>query len=378
MRSKFWRLTPAVVPRFPLIIGSETGWLHFWMAASQREPRHAFAEPASVREAGRAARVVALGAPLAEISTLVCLRRGASGTRRAMAGRGDRVSCRAVSDGGVLPVEFAGHGDHMCLAFSSVAEQREVAAAFVRSGLEAHDRVWYLADGDRGRVLSFLRADGVEVEEPLANGQLAVLGAQESYLGELPFDPDRAVAMLHQAREDALAAGYHGLRVTGEMGWGARQAPGCELLEDYERRVQAVFEGSPAAALCQYDRGAFATARLDGLIGVHRQLARPPLISPDGLLRISYASGWLRLVGEVDLSNRALLTRALERVADGGDIHLDARGVEFIDLSGIQPLLETADLLAPEHRLVLEHPSRAMRRLLELLGNYEGLFELWR
>lgn len=280
-------------------------------------------------------------------------------------------------DGGVLPVELAGHGDHLCFGFSSVAEQQEVAVAFVRSGLEAGDCVWYLVDGDPGRVLAFLRVGGVEVDELLANRQLVVRAAQESYLRELPFDPDRAVAMLHEARDQAVVHGYQGLRVVGEMDWAARQIPGAELLEDYERRVQELFEGSPVAALCQYDRGAFGAARLEGLLGLHPRLARLPLTSADGLLRISYAEGWLRVVGEVDLSNRALLARALTRAAVGeGDVRIDAGELEFIDLSGIRLLLETAGALAPDHRLVLENPSGAARRLLELVDGDGGLIEL--
>ncbi len=276
------------------------------------------------------------------------------------------MSCGLVDEDGI-PAELVGHGDHVCVEFTSVAEQQEVAAAFVRSGLEAGDRVWYLADGDPRRVLVFLRSCGVLVGEPLASGQLVVLAARQSYLRDSGFDPERTVERLNRAREDALAAGYRGFRVTGEMGWGARVTPGAERLEDYERQVQAVFEGHRAAALCQYDRRMFATARLDRVIGLHPKRARHPLISADGALRISHASGWVRVVGELDLSNRSLLAVALGRAA-GGDIHIEADQLEFIDLSGIQPLLETAAALAPDHRLVLEHPSSAVCRLLELLG----------
>lgn len=83
--------------------------------------------------------------------------------------------------------------------------------------------------------------------QPLARGQLVVAAAKEPYLRELPFDPDRMVASLHPAVDEALADGFDGFRVTGDMCWGARDVPAAQLFEDYEECVNEVLTTRPAS-----------------------------------------------------------------------------------------------------------------------------------
>jgi hypothetical protein len=74
------------------------------------------------------------------------------------------------------------------------------------------------------------------VGDAVARGQLAVMPAADSYLSELPFDPERMVSSLH-ALDDALADGYRGLSVAGEMSWAAPGVRGAERLEEYDERA---------------------------------------------------------------------------------------------------------------------------------------------
>ena len=52
------------------------------------------------------------------------------------------------------------------------------------------------------------------------------------------FDPDRMIAMLHQAVEDALDAGFTGLCAGGDMSWLLDETPGSEWLVEYEARAE--------------------------------------------------------------------------------------------------------------------------------------------
>ena len=75
-----------------------------------------------------------------------------------------------------------------------------------------------------------------------------------------------------------------------------------------------------------------------------------------------------RLVGELDASNVGMLGDALEReVTKGGDLTLDLGGLAFMDSSGIQVLIKTAQDLSDNGRLILRSPGDLVRRILSLI-----------
>jgi anti-anti-sigma factor len=75
-----------------------------------------------------------------------------------------------------------------------------------------------------------------------------------------------------------------------------------------------------------------------------------------------------RLLGELDASNAAQLWAAIEPELDqSGDLTLDLTGLAFMDSSGIQILVNTAQGLADEANLILVSPGSLVRRLLNLI-----------
>ena len=75
-----------------------------------------------------------------------------------------------------------------------------------------------------------------------------------------------------------------------------------------------------------------------------------------------------RLVGELDASNVGELRDVLDPVvAEGGDLTLDLGGLAFMDSSGIQILVSTAQGLGDRGNLVLLSPGPLVRRLLSLI-----------
>jgi anti-anti-sigma factor len=75
-----------------------------------------------------------------------------------------------------------------------------------------------------------------------------------------------------------------------------------------------------------------------------------------------------RLIGELDASNVGMLSGALGReVGEGGDLTLDLGGLAFMDSSGIQVLIKTAQDLGTNGRLILQSPGELVRRILSLI-----------
>jgi anti-anti-sigma factor len=273
-----------------------------------------------------------------------------------------------------LPVDGIARGDHVCAVLDGQAVQEELVTEFVGAGLRRHERVAYFAgDSSPERVLGMLHAGGISTAEPLAQGQLLVVPAEDGYLSEGPFDPGRRVAGLNAAIDAALADGYSGLRATGEQ-WSTRELPREELLVEYETKVGKLCAARSAMGLCQYDSRRCERQLLDTMQELHGHVARNPLVSANQLLRVvplsadAHGNSWLRITGEADLSNSALLLAALE---DGGcgDVHLDLRRLRFMDLKGVEVLQQLTDALRRSQRkLVLHNAPATLRRIVEIVG----------
>jgi anti-sigma B factor antagonist len=75
-----------------------------------------------------------------------------------------------------------------------------------------------------------------------------------------------------------------------------------------------------------------------------------------------------RLIGELDASNVSSLSEALQPEIDrGGDLTLDLAGLAFMDSTGIQVLVRTAQGLEGRGDLILVSPGTLVRRILELI-----------
>ena len=264
--------------------------------------------------------------------------------------------------GNSTSADSVGHGAHACVVFDHDAERDEVVADFVEEGLERGERVACFANGGGpGEAFAAFEAAGVAYRDVLACGQLVIR--------ESPM-----TASLDAEIDAALADGFSGYRVTGDMSWATEPSAGPERLDAVEARVEALCRGRLAAALCQYDRRRFGAERVDRLERLHPARVCTPAVSDDGWLRIGRprrpGGAWLRVTGELDLASSPLFARELDTTLDTGeeDVHVDLARLRFIDLAAARVLHERArELEAAGRRLVLHHPPALARRLFALL-----------
>lgn len=261
-------------------------------------------------------------------------------------------------------------GDHCCLAFDAETERAAAVAAFIHAGLAAGDQVLYFSDTGVGRAVGMLAGREIAPESYLSSGQLLVQPAGQAYLGQRPFDATSMLDVVAEHIQQAVRRGYSGLRIVGEMTWAVRNGVPPDRLWEFEGRLTDLVAARPASALCLYDRRGFSPGEVAAAEQTHpRGVAASP-VHDDGMLRIlaTQLPPGLRLVGEMDLSNGYVLDGALRAAADGGhgDVCVDASALEFIDVPGVSLLVEAAQRLGDNRRLVLESPGRVVRRILEL------------
>lgn len=269
--------------------------------------------------------------------------------------------------GGLPLLDRVALGDHVCWAVDDDAVRMEAIAGFVRAGLQARHQVHYCGD-DPASVLAGLTRHGIGTGPATAAGQLIVQSAESSYLACGHFDPEATIALWHRQIADALAAGYLGIRVVGDMTWATRGIPGRDRLPWYEAQVNTVFLGGYVAGVCAYDRRVFDPLELRRLSWAHHGAASTgSAYDPGTSLRIARTRNprGVRLSGEVDLSNRIALTTLVEHLFDDGgpEVTVDLTDLTFADTASVRILVAAADSGAGRIRLVGCSP--AVLRLLD-------------
>ena len=279
---------------------------------------------------------------------------------------------------------------HACLVPVSTEHLWEVTARWLATGLASRERVVYFADETEDLVLRRLGEDSVAVDPALDSGQLVVVSTEQTRaVVDGPASGLRVLLRDHAA--DAADAGWTGLRLAGE-GWHAlrRSGPGVGKLLELEDVLEEAVAGDPnTRMLCRYDRRHFDEAAVGALRAAHHTELVTPGMYDDNLLRISTVgthgragtSGGaetigVRLAGEVDHSNRAEISRALDGAIDvalrsptsAAEITVDVSSLRFLDVGGAMELVRTADCFPVSHVLVVVGAAPRVVRVLDRCG----------
>lgn len=272
----------------------------------------------------------------------------------------------------VRQVDRVRPGDHLCLAFDTDDEQREVLTAFLVAGLARGEKVVYFTDTTAPEmVLGWLLARNIDGDLARARGQLEIRAAQDVYVTVGRFDPATTVGALDHLVAQAQSAGFTGLRISAEMSWALRGHGGANELARFEQQIQQVHDIRGLVALCQYDRRVFGSAAADGMCQLHPLRIEATPLHEDEALRLTpmFDPPGLRVAGTIDLATSPALAAALQEYAvrQAGDVYVDMSDLAFIDVSGLRVLVETAADLATR-RLHVLNLAPGLRRVVRLVG----------
>jgi anti-anti-sigma factor len=260
-------------------------------------------------------------------------------------------------------------GQHLCALYQDQDERQRLTAAVVRGALAAGDRVMYLPAGPQDGALALLEAGGIETGRPLRGGQLLVHSFGEVYGDPVTMDLARLVAAFRLALSQSLAAGFPGLRITGEMGGHPGPAGSLERLVRWERMVSRMLGEVGIAAICQYDQRQLDEPAAAIIAAEHSGVATGGQRLPLALFIASATPPALRVEGELDLTNGAALARVLRaRLAAGPRLRVDLGGVTFADVGSLREIYQIAAGLPAGGQITLANATGPVRRVLELAG----------
>jgi ABC-type transporter Mla MlaB component len=264
-------------------------------------------------------------------------------------------------------------GEHACCHFTDADDRERLSVGFVRDGLRRGDKVLYLCDSDDlAPLISRLSRCDPGFDPAIARGQIEIRRARDTYLPEGQFEPERMLSLLRKEYDRALAEGYGGLRLTGEMPAALCDAPGREQLHVYEARLASdhrrhvELSASSCSILCQYDHGRFGPGILSEVVDAHQVDASPELatIGRKGVLAAARdrRRDALRLAGELDFDCSQTVSDVLDAHFHG-PLRLDLADLTYVDVAGMRALRGRKG-----QRLTIIPASDAVRRLLTLLA----------
>jgi hypothetical protein len=173
-----------------------------------------------------------------------------------------------------LPVGFTNESFpgscHVCLIYDDDQERQRIVSRFLAAGLGRGELVRYFSDGTTAdEVRSWLGEIGVAIPQRDGRECLTFTDAACAYSSNAPFDPRAMIERTIRAGEAAIAAGFGGLRSTGEMTWVLGGAPGSERWLEYEQLLNGVVTPFPRMGMCQYDARRFDGGALFKVLQVH-------------------------------------------------------------------------------------------------------------
>ena len=167
---------------------------------------------------------------------------------------------------------------HVCSIFRNEQEQFSLATPFLLSGLNTNRRCIYILDKNDEHGVMEAVARTKEIRDRIESGQMIFLRKQETYLKNGMFEHKRMLSLIERAHREAVADGYSGASLTGEMTWFNDSGTEPGALLEYEAKINELYPGIEANVLCQYDETGFDAGLLMDVLRTH------PKVMIDGFL----------------------------------------------------------------------------------------------
>ena len=255
---------------------------------------------------------------------------------------------------------------HLCVIYETREQQLAVTVPFLKIGLERGEKCLYVADENTATsILDAMRGEGVDIDEPVKKGMLAVVNKGREYLRKGYFDPDEMIHYLAGNVRVAKGAGYPAFRFAGEMTWALSGDPGVDRLMEYETRLNQFLSEHDALCVCQYNNKRFAPETILQILRTHPLVIygghvckNPYFVPPDEFLKPNQPEAEVqRLLNNIQ--KYEMVERALRNARDEWEQSFNA-------ISDFVCILDTSGAILRTNKSMLE-------RFEPIHGNLAGL-----
>jgi len=142
--------------------------------------------------------------------------------------------------------------DHVIMFYELREDKHRVLSTYLKAGLDHQEAAAYVTgiNETRNQITGIMKKHGIDVEELERRGMLRIISYKDWYITDGKFSIDRTVTFWKSLLNDALARGFRGLRVVGEVDCFFECDMVKELVE-YENSLHRVLD-FPLTAMCAY------------------------------------------------------------------------------------------------------------------------------
>lgn len=249
--------------------------------------------------------------------------------------------------------------DHVCWAYDEPREFHSAVGEFLAEGLTQRLRVCYVADGNPAALWEHLEDLGTS-----NRAAVQVLSIGERYATGTVIEPVYQVQVFAAAMEEALAAGFLGLRVAADMTSLVRTPEQLDAVARYEHLVDRYMINKPLSGLCGFNKVELGEETVAQLACLHPTVNED--VTPFRLSASTCAAA--SLSGELDATSKNLFPMTLQWAdlrPTAGELVIDASELTFIDHRSLIALAEYVQRWDARAVLLGHLPTAA--RLIDIL-----------
>jgi hypothetical protein len=261
--------------------------------------------------------------------------------------------------------------DHTAWFGDGPAELYAMASEALAEGLRRNEKLMFVAERPDASMLL-----GIDAEQLTATGQLTILSLDEVYGGTGDFSAVAQLTAFQQVLDEALAAGYSGIRVVADNTSLAQgDADSFSRWLAWEQLTDHFQAASMVTGICFFDRTALSPERIADLAALHPVRRAEPSIEPPFAVFVDRDA--VLLIGSLDASSSDQLRRVLAAIDFTQRPTVDLSAAHLLDNEALLALVEFASSGRPlvlrgnqhlRQRVASLGPAGAHLRVEELAG----------
>ena len=191
-----------------------------------------------------------------------------------------------LTECGLPGIKHIPYGVHMCNFYNTRDELITALVPFFAAGLRNNERcIWITAAPlHAADAVVELEKTSPDARSAIASGSLVVRDYEDWYAEAGALKGNQVVDLWLAEEARALAGGYSGLRITGNVTF--LRSEDWQLFMEYEELVNKAFQGRRIVTLCTYQLVSCGAAEMFDVVRRHNgALDRPDELGSFSLLR---------------------------------------------------------------------------------------------
>lgn len=270
----------------------------------------------------------------------------------------DEMRGRDTKVGRAYPIPAIGEapwGTHLCQFHLTKQDLLDILVPYFHAGLENNEACYWrtYAPLEVDDAIEAMTREMDDFEQRIDSGQMKIMSGTMWYGPAGTFEKDRVLSTVIPRVSTALADGYSGMRVTGNMAW--LEDRDWDAFMDYEEGLNRVMAGRPIIGLCTYSLAKCDAAHMIDVLMRHQfalvKHAEWTLIEPSERKRATEV---------VERMNTALTERTAELQAALANLRGFSRWVSHDLRAPLRSITSFGTMLADSSEDVLSDRQRHM------------------